>query len=165
MSEHQRISLTFRQQTALARLVHELRPDWDVPGIEAALGKVRNDSSAYELAVAALRASWRHENRTPAIIALPGPHWRSPDPAASSRPAAPTRGEQCTYCGHVRARCEQISRLPGDGHAFTPDTGTGELLDPNTGELLATPDPSDQLARIRAQLNARQGTPEGEESA
>lgn len=64
-----------RQIEAIARCVATLRSDWDVRGIEAALAKVDPKRTAYETAVAAIKAAQDPGNRTPATIAFTGPHW------------------------------------------------------------------------------------------
>lgn len=157
--------MNIKQQKALARFVHTIREDWDVPGIEAALGRARHDAeSVHELAVVAIRAAYSGLNRTPAVIPLPGPHWRGPEATAgssSTRPRPPAPAEACTTCGQDKRRCEQISQLAGDGHPYAPPTPAGlPPYDPETGELIEPPDPTTRLARIRAELIARQGTHE-----
>lgn len=62
--------------SALAYVIHELRPDWGKPGIQAALDRAhQNTPDLRAVAHAAITATLRDDQRTPAIIALPGPHW------------------------------------------------------------------------------------------
>lgn len=62
--------------SALAYVVHELRPDWGKPGIQAALERAhQNTPDLRAVAHAAITATLRDDQRTPAIIALPGQHW------------------------------------------------------------------------------------------
>lgn len=70
-------TITDDQARALSHLVTLLRPGWDVSGIRAALSKARHHADASELAIAAIRACQDPANRTPAVIALDGPHWRT----------------------------------------------------------------------------------------
>ena len=61
---------------ALAYVIHELRPDWGKPGIHAALERAHHDTPDLRaVAHAAITATLRDDQRTPAIIALPGQHW------------------------------------------------------------------------------------------
>ncbi len=90
--------MTHTQATQVAAAVHALRPDWDEPGIVDALGRARNRGSGPELAVAAIRAGADQRNRTPAVIALDGAHWRpAATPVADSRPG-PDISRRCN-CG------------------------------------------------------------------
>ena len=96
-----------------ARLGHQ--HTWDRPGIEDALARARGMAPGPELAVAAIRAAANPGNRTPAIIALDGPHWRAPDTRPKTPPVPVT--ERCSICDNVRDVCE--SRWSGD-HAYSP---------------------------------------------
>jgi hypothetical protein len=88
--------MSHQQATTLAAFVHTLRPDWDVPGIVAALGQVRDRAVAGEVAVAAIRAATDHGNRTPAVIAMDGKHWRGGDPTSRT---VNTGVGKCGSCG------------------------------------------------------------------
>lgn len=82
--------------TRLANLVHEIRTDWQEPGIRAALAKVA-DRPLLEVAAAALAATGRVDQRTPAVIALDGEHWRILNPEPAPAPRSPVI---LTYCEH-----------------------------------------------------------------
>lgn len=98
--------MTFRQGQALARFIHELRGDWDVPGIESALGQVHDKAPADVIACAAVRAATVPSNRTPAVIAFDGPHWRTTPDAPRPHFDGPTAAERCSVCSQRRDRCE-----------------------------------------------------------
>lgn len=100
------IEITYQQGQKLAELLHELRSDWDIKGcinfIREARG-ARPGTCNFDLVVAAIRAAQNPEARTPAVIALEGPHWHNAVPA---RPGAkPANGglrnngicERCRY--------------------------------------------------------------------
>lgn len=92
------IAMTHTQATHVAAAVHALRPDWDVPGIVDALGRARGRGSGPAVAVAAIRAGADQRNRTPAVIALDGAHWRpAAATAVDSRPG-PDISRRCS-CG------------------------------------------------------------------
>ena len=75
--------ITRPQADALAALVHELRPEWDTRGIVKALFDARERGTALDVAHAAINAAADLTHRTPAVIALAGPHWPSrPDVTA-----------------------------------------------------------------------------------
>jgi len=68
--------LTAAQGQALVALLGQLRRDWGLAGITAALKKASPLGSAAEVAVAACRCAANLDMRTPALIADPGPHWQ-----------------------------------------------------------------------------------------
>lgn len=100
--------MTFRQGQALARFIHELRGDWDVPGIEAALGQVHDKAPADVIACAAIRAATVASNRTPAVIAMDGPHWRTAPDAPRPHFDAPGAADRCSVCSQRQDRCESL---------------------------------------------------------
>lgn len=87
------------QAQALAALVHALRPDWDPAGIMAALRSASGLGESHEVAIAAVSAAAEKSNRTPAVIALDGLHWRRAKPDATPTPG-PGRRARCTVYGH-----------------------------------------------------------------
>ena len=89
-------TITDDQARALAHLVAALRPGWDVAGIRSALSSARHRAPAHELAIAAIRCT-QGDARTPAVIAMDGPHWRTP---GASTTTAPSRTEKCPEVGH-----------------------------------------------------------------
>ena len=96
------------QAQALAGFLAALRPGWDAPGIVAALCKARHRADVAEVAIAAIRAAVDPSNRTPAVIALDGAHWREPQPATvRHEPLQPPRpAEQCPqHPGRHRDSC------------------------------------------------------------
>lgn len=142
-------AINHQQGRTLAKYIHELRPDWDVPGIEYALGQARSMASGPDLAIAAIKAATSAHNRTPAIIGLDGPHWRTNGPEVERRHVVP-RGERCSICANPETRCRQLAALADDGHPFTPDIAPrGQQLDLSSGELMPV-DPSAALTRARA---------------
>ena len=105
--------MTHRQAKPLVAFIHELRGDWDVPGIEYALGKARTLAPAAAVAVAAIKAAGNAHNRTPAVIAMEGAHWR--DSEAKPRFVTPDPSERCSICSERQGRCETVW---ADDHAF-----------------------------------------------
>jgi hypothetical protein len=105
--------ITGKQGHALARFVHELRPDWDVPGIEDALWQARSYAPVVDLASAAMRAALEPSNRTPRVIALDGAHWRGSE--AQPKLPEPNDGDRCSTCSEPKARCRARWR---DDHPF-----------------------------------------------
>lgn len=88
--------LTHDQARHLAGLVAALRPGWDVPGIRKALWDARTKGTPDQVAHAAITAAMDPANRTPAVIALDGPHW------AGVRPVETRSGDydRCEVPGH-----------------------------------------------------------------
>ena len=68
--------MTKSQGEALTALLHQLRKDWGLPGIAAAIRKASLGASAVDVAVAACRCAADPTMRTPALIPTPGPHWQ-----------------------------------------------------------------------------------------
>jgi hypothetical protein len=89
------MTLNGNQAHAIAALVHEVRPEWEVAGIAKALYAAK-DRDPFDVAHAALYAAADHANRTPAVIPLAGAHW--------------TRGRELASTdaipGRIDPRCE-----------------------------------------------------------
>ena len=68
--------MTTSQSQALVALLGQLRKDWGLPGIAAAIRKASLGASAADVAVAACRCAADESMRTPALIPTPGPHWQ-----------------------------------------------------------------------------------------
>lgn len=67
---------TAEQHAALAYIVAAIRPDWDRPGIQTQLARLDPAVSLAAVTHAAIvAAATRPDQRTPAVIAMTGPHW------------------------------------------------------------------------------------------
>jgi hypothetical protein len=75
------------QATALAAFVGRIRPDWDHPGIVAAIGKARGLGSAAAVGAALCRLAENLELRTPAMLPDPGNHWGGTTVASRQAPS------------------------------------------------------------------------------
>lgn len=110
--------MSHRSRKALALLVHTVREDWGQEGILDALGRLLAAEprlTADEVARTALRAAQDARNRTPAVIALPGPHRDVVrEPLASSQPF--DRGRTCDICSKSEDWCRRNTH-PTD-HVF-----------------------------------------------
>lgn len=109
------IEITYQQGQKLAELLHELRSDWDVKGCVNFIREARTSrpgTSNFDLTVAAIRAAQNPEARTPAIIALDGPHWHNAVPArpGAKTPKTGTRNpgicERCRYPHPPNEACD-----------------------------------------------------------
>lgn len=96
------MTITQRQAQALAAFIATIRDDWDPAGIYAALGQARDRGTTVELAHAAITAASTPTNRTPAVIALAGPHWTTATPTVTPIPG-PGTSERCPVDGHLDA--------------------------------------------------------------
>lgn len=108
--------LTLAQAKEVAKSVHAIRRDWNKPGIEDALGRARLLADAASVAIAAHRAAADPSNRTPAVIALDGAHWR--DAAKPPHFPAPDAHERCSTCSQTEDRCQATW---AKDHPFAPD--------------------------------------------
>lgn len=150
-------ALTPDQAKELARFIHSLRRDWDVPGVFSQLGRARDRAPGPELAIAAIRAAMSAHNRTPAVIGMDGEHWRTP--AGTSRPRAVDPAELCRVCGHPEPRCRELRERPSDGHRRELP-GDDVLVDASTGELAAPVDHSAHRAQLRELMDAALAMPD-----
>ena len=100
----------------LASLVHELRSDWQEPGIRSALAKVA-DRPLADVAIAAIQAATtRTDQRTPAIIAMGGSHWGTGGGNAgnsgNSYRTPPANPPTCANCGYYEHQHQQLNNGP-----------------------------------------------------
>ena len=95
--------MTRAQEVAIATAVQQVRPEWDHPGILAALHAAQGMGSPAEVAAAAFRLAGDLKARTPGLLPKPGSHWRAP------AEGGPTVSVVVTRCGehpeHPAARC------------------------------------------------------------
>ncbi|WP_169787658.1 hypothetical protein [Luteipulveratus mongoliensis] len=70
----------------LAELLHLLRRDWDLPGIQSALAQAAEIAPALDVCRAAIACAANEHARTPGLIARPGQHWEKTTAAALTRP-------------------------------------------------------------------------------
>jgi hypothetical protein len=108
--------MTKDQAQAIAALVHALRPEWDEPGIFAALSRCHT-IDGYDAAMAALRAAANRDAATPGVIPrMDGEHWRERiAPRAALYP--PRRDQACKrHPGEWPDTCRGCAgdRLAGD---------------------------------------------------
>ena len=107
-----------QQHRAIAFLVEAIRSEgpgeqWSTPGILAALDKLR-DRPLADVAVAAIRATARTDQRTPAVIAMAGEHWLH---VKQSGPPSVRSADICRCCTYDRAGHDAINRLhPESAH-------------------------------------------------
>ena len=105
----------------LASLIATIRTDWDEHGIAAVIRKI-SDRPLAEVAHAALTAAiTRTDQRTPAVIALDGKHWRL---HGVERPAPPAPSSVIvTRCGHnlVGALCAECHPVERRGVSMPDD--------------------------------------------
>lgn len=114
------IPMSFKQQKALALLIHTVRDDWGQDGIMTALGQARDAGLPVNftaLVVAALNAAHDARNRYPVVIGMPGPHWEiKREPLATRQPF--DRGKTCGICSKDEHHCRTVTRP--DDHVFQP---------------------------------------------
>ena len=95
--------MTRAQGVAVATALQQVRPEWDHPGILAALQAAQGHGTTAEVAAAAFRLAGNLKVRTPGMLAQPGKHWRAP------AEGGPTVSVVVTRCGehpeHPAARC------------------------------------------------------------
>ena len=97
--------MTRSQAVAVATAVQQVRPEWDHPGILAALQAAQGHGTPAEVAAAAFRLAGNLQVRTPGMLSQPGAHWRAP------ADGGPTVSVVVTRCGehtaHPAARCPE----------------------------------------------------------
>ena len=75
------------QAQALAAFIGRVRPDWDHPGIMAALKKAAPLGSGAAVGAALCKLAENMELRTPALLADPGSHWAGTTVASRQPPS------------------------------------------------------------------------------
>lgn len=120
--------ITKSQAEALIALAIELRPatatQWNHAGTRAAIANQRNDREALDVIRALTVLAADPTVRTPAVLAVDGPHWPAktrptPTPPAFIRQPKP----QTTVDGPALARRALTNARPSPSHLF----GKGDL--------------------------------------
>jgi hypothetical protein len=115
-------TISSAQARSLAVFVNTLRPDWDVPGIAAALHKARNRAPVDELAHALVRFASRTDLRTPAVFAEDGTHWMGlvvAEARAPQRPKCPTHGIAVRVTDGLCTGCVADTKAADENRADT----------------------------------------------
>ena len=105
--------MTRTQAEALATLATRLRPDWDHPGVMAAIRAAAPLGSPAAVSVALCRLADRHDLQTPALLPQPGSHWAG-TPVAERRPP--------TMCGEHPERRALACPDCAQTHTATDET-------------------------------------------
>jgi hypothetical protein len=129
------MKINHTQAKALAAFIHTVRGDWGIEGTVTALGQARDQADLETLARWAIRAALDANNRTPAVIAMPGAH-REPAQTGAPRREWPDDAHRCRTCSEPQERCR---RLWHDDHPFEPATSVDRL-------------PGEQIAAVVAEL-------------
>lgn len=95
--------MTRSQAVAVATAVQQVRPEWDHPGILAALQAAQGHGTTAEVAAAAFRLAGNLKVRTPGMLAQPGKHWRAPAEGGPTVSVVVTRCPE--HPEHPAARC------------------------------------------------------------
>lgn len=82
--------MTSTQTTCLARLVSDLRPEWDFHGVVAAVKRLNETEAATTVCLMAITAAADPTANTPA--AMSNPVYRPDRPAGASANASPSEG-------------------------------------------------------------------------
>jgi len=94
--------MTRAQEVAIATAVQQLRPDWDHPGIVAALRAAQAHGTPAEVAAAACRLAGDTNTRTPGRLKDPA-HWKAPAEGGPTVSVVVTRCPE--HPEHPAARC------------------------------------------------------------
>ena len=101
--------MTRTQAEALATFIAKVRPDWDHPGIVAAISKAQAKATPLQVARALVNLAENSDLRTPAMLAEKGQHWRDgmeptgPNASHDVRcPEHPTHAHPCPDCATKR---------------------------------------------------------------
>jgi len=104
--------MTRAQEVAIATAVQQLRPDWDHPGIVAALRAAQAHGTPAEVAAAACRLAGDTNTRTPGRLKDPGAHWRAPAEGGPTVSVVVTRCPE--HPEHPAARCPACDSRRGE---------------------------------------------------
>lgn len=100
--------MTRAQAVAIATAVQQVRPEWDHPGILAALQAAQGHGTAAEVAAAAFRLAGNLAVRTPGMLPQPGAHWSVPTQGGPTVSVIPTRCGQ--HPAHLARDCPQCAQ-------------------------------------------------------
>lgn len=128
---------------SIAEAVHELRPDWDLGGIQKALWNLRDRGDLEQLRAAAMRAVRNPQSRTPAAVGFEQ-HWRTDGDEDGPVPFQPL--PECVGCGQP-ARREAAAKLRFCPHCGLPWVALE--LDPYEPEPLTSKDVAAFAERAR----------------
>lgn len=116
------MTISREQGQAIARLMHELRPEWDLPGCVSVVARLKDRDPA-NLAMAAVRLCATPEAATPGALLNPeGGHWRERVSASPMR-YPPKSHESCRkHPGEWEDTCRGCAgdKLAGDDSTFNP---------------------------------------------
>ena len=104
--------MTRSQAVAIATAVQQVRPEWDHPGILAALEKAAPLGTPAEVAAAAFRLAGNLQVRTPGMLSQPGAHWRAPADGGPTVSVVVTRCPE--HPEHPAARCPACDSRRGE---------------------------------------------------
>jgi hypothetical protein len=106
------LHITQTEAQALTAFVERVRPEWDRPGILAAIRKAQGLGSAAAIGAALCRLAENRDLRTPALLAEPGPHWagttvatRPPPTMCADHPTS--RALDCRQCAAETVAADQ----------------------------------------------------------
>ena len=139
------------QAEALATFVRQLRPDWDHPGIVAAIGRCKREPLS-EVAVALIRLAENGQANTPGLLPEPGRHWNRA--AIDDRPAGPnTRNlDLCPDHGNPRRDCLDCRRETG------PDLTTEQIAANAAAMRAQIADTQRRVRELNAERRRLQGS-------
>jgi hypothetical protein len=100
---------------ALAAFVGRIRPDWQQPGIVAAIEKALPLGSAAAIGAALCKLAENYDLRTPALLAEPGPHWHGTTVASRQPPSmCPDHpGQRAGNCADCAAAADAADHAAG----------------------------------------------------
>lgn len=104
--------MTRAQAVAIATAVQQVRPEWDHPGILAALRAAQAHGTPAEVAAAAFRLAGNLQVRTPGMLAQPGAHWKAPAEGGPTVSVVVTRCPE--HPEHPAARCPACDSRRGE---------------------------------------------------
>lgn len=105
--------ITKPQAEALARILHQLRPEWGIPALVTLIGRNQTHPAPFpQLVLAAVTAANRRNPdgtptaRTPAVIYQPGRHWDHPiGETPNPQPPGPPCADHPTFDAHNCRAC------------------------------------------------------------
>ena len=132
---------------ALAAFIGRVRPDWQHPGIMAAIEKAAPLGSAAAIGAALCRLAENYELRTPAILEQPGTHWSGTTVASRQPPS------MCP--DHPSERASTCALCAAD--AVPPPTGwRADVELPRRNRPTVRTPPPTSLADTRARADAQE---------
>ena len=148
--------LTQTQGKRLCELAHLFRPEWDIPGIAAAVRDASTKAAGVDVARALLAICADPAVKTPGMLPKPGRHWPTDDDGNSLLPVShDVRCPEHTQHVHPCPQCV-AKRSEPSAEYLEAKKALAQIAKPKAQEKRHQPTPAEELARARARADRQE---------